>query len=104
MNTVDDVLKIFSLATEFERAHGIEAGPWGILADFEEIKFFTRKKTDDSVTLLIVFETRRGSGNFSGWIPSARQAWILGQHFDLYYKLVDGHNRKSQKTRGGTGF
>lgn len=101
---IDDVLKIFCDPTEFERAHGIEAGPWQLLKDFEEIKFFTRRKTDDSVTLLLVFETRRGSGNFSGWIPSARQAYVLAEQFGFYYRLVDDQNRRNQKTRGGTGF
>jgi hypothetical protein len=101
---IEDVLKIFCLPTEFERQHHIEAGPWGILADFEEIKFYTRNKSDQSTTLLIVFETRRGSGNFSGWIPSQKQAHVLAEQFGLYYQLVDRRNRERQKTRGGIGF
>lgn len=68
-----EVLALYNKPTGYEQENRIEIiKGWQFFRDAGDVKFYTRKKSDGSITLLIIF--RAGTtDHWCGWMPNEGQ-------------------------------
>lgn len=88
---VSEVLSLYGKGTRYERVHGIKNSQWKLLEDFGDIKFYGSRKSDGTVTLLLIFQAGK-SGNWCGWMPNEKQASILTKIFPKIYDDINDYN------------
>ena len=90
MNEIE-VLNRYSSPTGYEVEKGISQKSWEILDDYGEIKFYFNRKSDGSITFLIIF--RAGiTDHWCGWMPSDKQCKIMIESFPMIYRQVKYFN------------
>lgn len=92
---VQDVLNMYCKPTPYEQDRGITInGPWVCVYDESTIKYFTRLKSNNRQTLLIIFKSSIGNDTWCGWMLSEDQANSLRRSFPIIYNGVEYENAK----------
>jgi len=89
---VESVLKLYSNPTGYEKGNGIKNSEWELFEDYGNVKFFINRKSDGSITFLVVFKSALGDNNWCGWMPNEKQCRVLINNFPSVAERINEYN------------